>query len=114
MVALEEFVEKMIQLDKCKREDKELVIYGLTMGFEAVLNFMTLALMGLAFNLIVEGIVFYISFSAIRTYAGGYHCKKGINCYFSSNAIMALFYTILRFMPFEYMGTVTISALLVA
>lgn len=113
-MTLENFVEKMVELDQCKKEDQDLIIYGLTMGREIVVNFITLILMGLSSNSIVEGIVFYISFSAIRTYAGGYHCKKGMNCYIFSSFIMVLFYAILKLMPFEYMGAATVGVLLVS
>ncbi len=68
----------------------------------------TIIILGLYFNLVVEGLLFFISFFAIRTYAGGYHSKDGITCYFSSSAIMLMFFMAIKFLPMELLNMIVV------
>ena len=52
-----------------------------------------------------------MSFSLIRTYAGGYHCQKAINCYLVSSSIVVLVLAIVRFTPKEYMLIISLVLL---
>lgn len=89
----------LIEKGISKKEDKEIIVYGLTSGIEIIFNIITTIVLGVFWGLIVESLVFLISFSMIRVYAGGYHCKKAINCYLFSSLIVILVLGIVKFIP---------------
>lgn len=94
-----------------KSEDREIIIYGLTSGIDLVFNIITTIMLGFVFGLIIESLVFLISFSLIRTYAGGYHCKKATNCYFFSSVIVVLVLSMVKFTPKEYILAISLVLL---
>lgn len=99
---MKKVADVLIEKEISKSEHKDLVVYGLSAGIELVFNIITTILLGFLFGLILESIVFLISFSFLRTYAGGYHCQKAINCYLTSNGIMVLVMAIVKFTPKEH------------
>lgn len=113
MIKIDDLVDKLVLNNMCK-EDKEIVGDGLTMGLEVGAMIITIIILGLYFNLVFEGLLFFISFSAIRTYAGEYHSENGIICCLSSSAIMLVFFKLIKFLSIEQMSTVVIVLLLTA
>ena len=62
----------------CKEDDDEtleLFEYGIYIVLSAILHTATVILLGLLLNMLVESIIFYCSFIAIRKFAGGYRHK---------------------------------------
>ena len=53
------FIEKEI----CKNEDKEIIIQGLTSDIELIFNIVITIILGVIFCLVIESLVFLISFS---------------------------------------------------
>ncbi len=107
---IEKITDVMIKEGISKCDDKEVIIYGLCTGIEIFFNIITTIVLGSLFGLIFESLVFLISFSIIRTYAGGYHCQKAVNCYFFSSGIVVLVLSIIKFIPKEY--TLIVSTVL--
>lgn len=99
---MEKVANILIEKKISKSEDKDLVVHGLSIGLELCFNIITTIILGYLFGMVLESIVFLVSFSFIRTYAGGYHCQKAINCYFLSSGIVILVLTIVKFTPKEY------------
>ncbi len=110
---IRKFVDVLVEKGISKNEDKEIIVYGLCSGIEFVLNIITTIALGFIFGLVIESLVFLISFSLIRAYAGGYHCKKAINCYFFSSSIVILMLSILKFTPKRYILAISILMLFV-
>lgn len=108
------FTDLLIEKEICKNEDREIIIHGLTAGTELILSILTTVLLGLIFDLVVESIVFLISFSFIRMYAGGYHCKKASSCYIMSSATVVLAMIIVNITPTWYMLPISLLILLVS
>ena len=73
-------------------EDRKLYEYGFHMLFAKGFFFLLTILLGCLFRIIVESIVFFLFFSAIRSYAGGVHAKKESSCTILTSG--ALFATI--------------------
>lgn len=61
-------------------EDKELYIYGFFVLLSKGLFFLVSAIFGWMFGILWESIVFYIMFSTLRCYAGGFHASKESVC----------------------------------
>ena len=73
-----------------KAEDKELYQYALSITISALIHIFTLVVLGIIFGLLVESIVFYLCFIAIRKFAGGYHAKTAGGCYLFSVLLSVL------------------------
>ncbi len=114
MVKIDDLVDKLVLNNMCKEEDKEIVNYGLTMGLEVGAMIITIIVLGLYYNLVVEGLLFFVSFSAIRTYTGGYHSQNGVNCYFSSSIIMIIFFLTIKFATLNFVKAASVSTLIVS
>ena len=92
---MEKFSSKLIEFfvsnDLIKNEDKEIYKYAVNIILSSLIHIATVMIIGLCFNLFIEGLVFYFSFIAIRKFAGGYHAKTPVRCYlfsFASNIII--------------------------
>ena len=92
---IERIADVIIENNLSKTNDREIIIYGLITGIEIIFNIFTTMILGFIFGLVFESLVFLIAFSMIRTYAGGYHCVKAINCYlFSSTIVISVLSTL--------------------
>lgn len=60
--------------------DRELYTYGFFVLLSQGLFFLISALFGLIFGTLWESVVFYIMFSILRCYAGGFHASKESVC----------------------------------
>ena len=78
------FVNKLINSNIIKKEDSEIYSYGFKEMLFITLNIITTLFIGLIFNKIFEIILFMITYSSIRVYAGGYHARTKLRCYIFS------------------------------
>lgn len=107
-------VDMFIEKEICKNEDKEIIIHGLISGIELIFNIVTTIILGFIFGLVIESLVFLISFSFIRTYSGGYHCKSAINCYLFSSMVVVLVLFIVKSTNIEYILIISMIMLLIS
>lgn len=109
-----QLADVLIEKEISKNEDRDIIIHGLSSGIELVFSVITTITLGFAFGLLVESLIFLISFSFIRTYAGGYHCQKAINCYFFSSGIVVLVLVIVKFTPTGYILATSLAMLTIS
>lgn len=107
-------IDVLIEKGICAREDKDILVYGLYLGIELLLNTVTTIILGVLFNLLLESFIFVMSYSLIRVYAGGYHCKKSICCYFFSSGIVVFVLILVKFTPIWHMLTISLIILLIS
>ncbi|MFI3177368.1 MAG: accessory gene regulator B family protein [Eubacteriales bacterium] len=88
-------------LTKDHKEEKEVVTYGLTMAMEIFLNILTTIIIAVLFGMIVETMMFSISFFLLRSYSGGIHARNGMECYFYSTLMIVV---VLSLQKFEIWG----------
>ena len=74
-------VNKLIEYNLIKSEDKEIYTYGIKQMLFLILNILTILILGIVFNKAFEFILFMLTYIPIRIYAGGYHAKNHIRCY---------------------------------
>jgi accessory gene regulator B len=84
MKILDEFVEILINNDIIDNEEKCIYEYGLKQGVLMLINLVTIIIVGIFFSMIIESVVFTFAYIPLRTYAGGYHAKNQLLCYFFS------------------------------
>lgn len=82
------FTNKLLLSDTIEYEERELYIYGFFILFSQLL-FLTVTLtVGIILNIIIESIIFFVAFSLIRKYAGGYHAKTEARCEVTSTLLI--------------------------
>ena len=65
-------------------EMRELYEYAIYVLLSGIFHLISVVVLGLCFNMILESLVFYCSFILIRKFAGGYHAKTSTRCYIFS------------------------------
>ncbi len=84
-------VARILCEDEKHTDNYELYEYAIYILLSSAFHIATVIVLGLVFNLLTESLVFYLSFIAIRKFAGGYHAKTPVSCYlfsFASNIII--------------------------
>lgn len=76
--------------DENDKESYELYKYAVYIVLSALWHIVTIIILGVCFGLVLESILFYLSFIAIRKFAGGYHAKRPLGCYAFSVATIVL------------------------
>lgn len=94
-------IEFFIDNNIIKDEDKELYEYALGITISALIHILTIVVLGIIFSLLVESIVFYLCFIAIRKFAGGYHAKTAGGCYLFSVLLSVLLLIVLKLSVFN-------------
>ena len=61
-------------------DDFDLYEYGLFYSFSYIYFFIITFINGIFFHAIIESVVFYLSFTSIRQFAGGFHSEKESTC----------------------------------
>lgn len=72
--------EALYKSQVIEEADKELYIYGFFVLLSKGLFFLVSAIFGWMFGILWESVVFYIMFSTLRCYAGGFHASKESVC----------------------------------
>ena len=93
----EYIIKKLKQNKILDVKDEAIVQYGLNGLLSTTFSFITIILIGLCCNCLMESIIFTISFFFLRIYAGGYHASTPVKCYRLSFLIsIIVFYIINR------------------
>ncbi len=108
---LENLAEVIMENETNPNIDKDIIVYGLNSAIEQGASMFTAVLLGWIFGLTAEIIVFMVSFTLIRTYAGGYHCKKALNCYIMSSGIIVGVLAIVKFIPNGFVVVICFTVL---
>lgn len=90
------FIEFFVSNNLIKSADKEIYEYAVNIILSSLIHVATVMIIGLCFNLLAESLVFYLSFIAIRKFAGGYHTKTPTRCYIISIITIVLMLCIIK------------------
>ncbi len=71
---------KFIDYSNGSYNDIEIYKYGFFIIFSNIIFFALTLLLGIMFNVTLSSIIFYLAFSSIRQYAGGYHASSETKC----------------------------------
>lgn len=84
----------MRKIELTEDEKRAIVEYGLERGKKELLFYGYIVLVGITLGVLWKGVVFWVSFCAIRRYAGGYHADTENRCLcISASAILLAFLT---------------------
>ncbi len=95
-------------------EDIEIVAHGIIIGVRLCINTLLTFLLGMLLDMAFESIFFIIMFSAVRSYAGGFHFKKPVYCYIMSSAVIILALVIAKNVLIYNIGLLNILLMLIS
>ena len=81
-------IEQLCNAGIIGENEKELYRFGLEGLLFTFLNLGTALIIGIVMDAILECVVFLLAFLPLRQYAGGYHAKTRVGCYFLSVTCM--------------------------
>lgn len=67
-------------------KDAEIYQYGFSLIFTTIINCISTVVIGLILRMVVESILLLLFFAPIRRYAGGFHMRTRLQCFFISMA----------------------------
>lgn len=100
----ERITEWLLINETISKEDKEIYLYGIQQGMIAFVNLGTTIGIGMVFGHLWDSILFLVAYVPLRSFAGGYHAKTAVRCYFFSIVMMIAVLWVMRYVP--YLGLV--------
>lgn len=104
-IIVERLVDKMLYENMISQEDKEWYIYSLQIVIEKTIGLSTILLLGVLFDYLFQTIGFWLVFSGIRKYSGGFHLKHFWSCYLFSVGTYLIFVQVYQKFVFEITST---------
>lgn len=83
-------VDSMINTDIISKDDKEAYVYAYTITLEKVLTLITISIMGVVLNRLVNIIIFLCTFMFLRRRTGGFHLETFDQCFIGTNLICVI------------------------
>lgn len=104
-------VNDLTQSDIVKAEDAEIYIYGINQILMYAINISSALIIGLIFGKLFEAAVFIAAYCSLRSFAGGYHAKTPLKCYFFSIIMLII---VLVGIKYLYLAELVYYAVLLA
>lgn len=98
-MGFENMVNGFIKNNIIEKKDKDIYIHGLKHGVFMILNIISIIIIGILFNMLLESIIFILAYSPLRSYAGGYHADTILNCYIFSIALTIIAMISIKHIP---------------
>lgn len=80
-------VTRMLTANLISENESEVYTYGVQILLEKIISYSIIILFAAILNRVLEISLFLISFSLLRKYSGGIHCKRFENCLVASTAV---------------------------
>lgn len=99
-----------------KEEDAEIYIYGINQIFVSVLNVSSALIIGLILGMFLESVVLMVAYIPLRSFAGGYHAKTPVRCYFASLFLIFAVLLFCKYVPYNLFlhgGMMIVSSLVI-
>ena len=82
-----EIVTKMMSADLISEDEAASYRYGVQILIEKIFSYAIIFSLAIILNRFLEVLLFFISFSVIRKYSGGIHCRHFETCLVASTAV---------------------------
>ena len=63
-----------------KTEEKEIYIYGVQLIISSIINFLICIITSLLFGELLNRLIFFVAFSSLRKFTGGFHYRSFLIC----------------------------------
>lgn len=95
--------KKLVVYGAITEESCETYAYGIYLMLSALLHIMTTVVIGAAFRMLPECILFYAGFAVLRRFAGGYHAGSPVKCYLLSCLVIIAVLLVVKYINPEWM-----------
>lgn len=87
-----------------RNEEKDIYVYGVELIISSIINLLICLIISLLFEDFANGLVFFISFSSLRRFTGGFHSKSFLRCNIIFAVIVVIALSINRYLSdvFDY------------
>lgn len=87
-----------------RNEEKDIYVYGVELIISSIINLFICLIISLLFEDFANGLVFFISFSSLRRFTGGFHSKSFLRCNIIFAVIVVIALSINRYLSdvFDY------------
>lgn len=87
-----------------KDEEKDIYVYGTELIISSIINLSICLFISILFKDFVNGLIFFISFSSLRRFTGGFHSKSFLRCniIFAIIVVMTLLFNMFFSNIFDY------------
>lgn len=109
--------DNLVRSNVIKEEDAEIYIYGINQIMVSVLNVSSTLIIGLILGMLLESVIFLAAYIPLRSFAGGYHAKTPVRCYFTSVFLIFAVLLFCKYIPFNLLfhgGILIISSAICA
>ncbi len=89
----------MVEQHIIPAEDRAIYQYGLQQGFVLLLNILTILALGLLNHMLLESVIFLFAYTPLRTFAGGFHARTQLRCYFGGIVLTQAVLLAMRWIP---------------
>lgn len=89
----------MVEQHIIPAEDHAIYQYGLQQGFVLLLNILTILALGLLNHMLPESVIFLFAYTPLRTFAGGFHARTQLRCYFGGIVLTQAVLLAMRWIP---------------
>lgn len=79
------------------KKEKEIYIYGIQLFLASIVNLLICITISLLLDELANGILFFVLFSSLRRFTGGFHCKTFIMCNIVFSMIVTFVLLVNRF-----------------
>lgn len=73
-----------------KKQEKEIYVYGTQLVISSIINLLICITISLLLGELINGLIFFATFSSLRRFTGGFHCKTFIMCNVVFSSVVAL------------------------
>lgn len=110
----EKFISYLLDKGVVKTEDREIYQFGFYQLLVFLCNIIVALVIFWWFDLFIEGLIFYVGYSTLRSYAGGFHFQSSVLCYIVSTAINFLVIFLLKNIDLNFISSlITVGAILI-
>lgn len=82
-----------------QKEDIDACRYGLEVFISSTLEIVSILIIAIFARNFFESFLFFLMFTPLRVFAGGYHANTKVRCYFVSLGVYGIFTLILKILP---------------
>ncbi len=101
-ILVNKIVNALVEYGIIKKDKTDDYKYGVEVLFIKILGFLTICIVGIITKKYIETLVFYFTFTWLRTYTNGYHSKNYITCLVASASLYTLICTIISVLLSKY------------
>lgn len=89
--SLSENIADFLLSKNCFEKDSKCVyVYGTELVLSSLIGVLTVLILSIVFNCFGKGLLFYLSFYTLRSYAGGLHCNTHLKCNLTFMAVFLI------------------------